>query len=107
MLVASGLHHLLPDPLWGTVHEDGAVDLPTLRSLGRPITIYFVRRDGAVWRIVHEGHRAGAYVTAEAALAYARRLARESAALGYPTAVVKTGPSAVAEGFMPRGGAGR
>ena len=49
---------------------------------------YFVRRHGGVWRIHHDGHAAGDWTEASEAVAYACRLARESAALGYPSEVV-------------------
>ena len=74
---------------------------PALKACARPVDLYLVCQEDGVWRIVHQGHRGGSYATPDAALAYACRLARESAGLGYPSAVFKPAAPSAFQGFLP------
>jgi hypothetical protein len=85
-----------PDP-------SGQLGWPSLKACGRPVDLFLVCREQDVWRIVHQGHRAGRYATAEAAFAYACKLAQESAGLGYPSAVFKPAAPSAFHGCMPHG----
>ncbi|MBS0298046.1 MAG: hypothetical protein JSR45_17230 [Proteobacteria bacterium] len=70
-----------------------------------PFMAYALVCDGGDWRLSFHGSRAGRFASFEEALACARRLAHECAALGRPAAVTYADEAGrpTCERFEPRG----